>query len=65
MKEQQQQVAPGRPEGAGRLEPAAAAGENAPRRDISDIDCQEGTMQHGRLGGNFDRKEEEEEKKPQ
>ena len=27
-------------------------------RDISDIDCQEGTMHHGVKGGNFDDKDE-------
>ena len=28
-------------------------------RDISEIDCQEGTMHHGVLGGNFEEPEEE------
>ena len=42
-------------EGAGRLQPAEGGRQDASRRDISDIDCQEGTMDHGRLGGNFDK----------
>jgi hypothetical protein len=28
-------------------------------RDISEIDCQEGTMHHGAKGGNFEEPEEE------
>lgn len=30
-------------------------------RDISEIDCQEGTMHHGVLGGNFEEPAKEEE----
>lgn len=32
-------------------------------RDISEIDCQEGTMHHGVLGGNFEESEEYENSK--
>ncbi len=30
--------------------------------DISNIDQQEGTLQHGRIGGNFDKNDKKEEK---
>ena len=46
-----------REEGKGRLSPVSAdkgdINKRENQRDISEIDQQEGNMQHGELGGNF------------
>ena len=47
-------------EGVGRTNTGNHSEQNAPVRDISHIDRQEGDMDNGELGGNFKEKQQEE-----